>query len=154
MENNQNNKPSITEQNNTEVQNVLPVEQDDMVMVRQRMGYSSPFPHPDHLEHYNKINPDFADRILKFTEENGKHRRENENIVTKYLYKRDISQIFCAFGVVIIFVGASLFAGMNELKELSLGIIGFGGATTLPNIVSTFLNLKTKNSKNKNTDGK
>ena len=41
----------------------------------EQLQYSGPIPHPGILEHYNKILPGAAERILKMAEEQAEHRR-------------------------------------------------------------------------------
>lgn len=49
--------------------------------VRATYYYSSPFPHPDHLERYESLHPGAAKIIFEGFEKQGRHRRELESVV-------------------------------------------------------------------------
>lgn len=42
--------------------------------------YFGPVPPPSLLEHYSRISPGFAERVLKMAEEEASHRRRQENL--------------------------------------------------------------------------
>lgn len=45
--------------------------------------YSGPLPPPGMLKEYNEIQSDFAERIMRLTEEEARHRREMEKAVVR-----------------------------------------------------------------------
>jgi uncharacterized membrane protein len=49
----------------------------------QAAQFSGPLPPPALLEHYNKVHPGAADRIIRMAEEQGAHRREMEKLELK-----------------------------------------------------------------------
>src|SRR5436309_567075 len=44
------------------------------------MAFSGPLPHPSVLEHYDKIYPGAAERIIRMAELQGEHRRHLEKV--------------------------------------------------------------------------
>lgn len=162
----ENKKTSLTKQSTEIGGTKSSISDDELLMLSQGVSFVGPFPDPKSLEHYNNIDPDFANRILKFTEENGTHRRELENIQVDNLYKGNITevnnhhiesmslikqygygQIFAVVSIVL-FLGSTLLSAYFGKDELSYILAGIGGMSTLTSIVNSFL--KSGNSKNDN----
>jgi uncharacterized membrane protein len=65
-------------------------------VIRAQFSYQGIIPPAGEMERYEQIHPGFADRLLKLTEEEGKHRRRIENrIVNTSIVSAFTSQI-CA----------------------------------------------------------
>ncbi|WP_026878714.1 DUF2335 domain-containing protein [Ignatzschineria larvae DSM 13226] len=91
-------------------------------------NYDSPFPHPDHLERFNKLYPNAAETVFKEFEKQGAHRREMESIIVDRGTKFDSNAQKYGFYTSIILVGAALFGMYMGWDVLSYGILGFGVA--------------------------
>ena len=52
-------------------------------VIQTTTEFSGPLPHPAILEHYNRVVPGAAERILVMAEEQAKHRRDLESRVIK-----------------------------------------------------------------------
>jgi uncharacterized membrane protein len=99
-------------------------------LIRQEIAaFSGPLPPPAILEHYEKILPGAADRIITMAEQQSSHRREIE----KKVIDSDISNSRCGlnFGLIIglAALAASVILALNGQALL-------GGALGLAYIVS------------------
>ncbi len=72
--------------------------------------YQGHLPPPDMLQHFNAIDPTFANRIVVMAEKEQKNRHENETRVTKNIVRMSFIGIICAFLSVIIMSGLVFFA--------------------------------------------
>jgi uncharacterized membrane protein len=111
------------------------------------------FPPPEMLKGYQNISPDIMERIIRFTEINGEHRMKIDKEIMNHqktlidnshtknmteIKQQNKGQNF-AFGVVIMFLGASLFSAFNSYETLSIVL---GSATAATGIVNAFLKVR------------
>ena len=109
--------------------------QDELVrrVVMEMEQYSSPHPHPDHLERYAKLYPEAPKIVFDAFRDQGQHRREME---TKYMHgserRANIGQ-FLAFILVGAVIGAGFYAISQGQAAAGATIItvGFGGGVVL-----------------------
>ena len=97
--------------------------------------FSSPLPHPATLEHYNRIIPGAAERILVMAEEQAKHRRDMESrVITSDIVNAKLGR---TLGFI---VGCIAIAGGVLLSLQGQPIVGtvFGGLY-LVGMVSVFV---------------
>lgn len=75
----------------------------------QRIEYSGPLPHPAILKGYNDIVAGSADRILQQFEEQGRHRRkQEERVVSHNIRGSTLGQVFAFVLFMTIIVGGGL----------------------------------------------
>ncbi|XJS09831.1 DUF2335 domain-containing protein [Aerococcaceae bacterium WGS1372] len=82
--------------------------------------YSGPIPHPDLLREFNDIIPNGADRILKMTEVQSKHRQEIEKLVITAknrdsrngVYFAGLIGIIAIIGTIVLIAIDKTFAGL------------------------------------------
>ena len=106
-------------------------------LIQESFAYyhSGPLPAPSILEHYNRISPGAAERIITMAEEQSKHRR---NLETRSLTSDIInSKLGLIFGLLIGLAGiaGSVFLGLYG-KQILGGALGFG---TLTSLVGVFI---------------
>jgi uncharacterized membrane protein len=86
-----------------------------------RYEYSGPLPHPEILEHYDRIVPQGAERIFRQFEAQSEHRHKIESRVIR---ANTFVQIFGAIAAFII--GLTAIAGGLYLVYVGKGLEGFG----------------------------
>jgi len=92
-------------------------------------------PHPKHLEEYNKIIPDGADRILKMAEKQSEHRIDIENRVIKsQIFQSKLGQLM-AFFIANFSLVITYFLAIKE-HEWVAGILA---SSTIMGLVSAFI---------------
>lgn len=95
--------------------------------------YQSPFPHPEHLERYERLYPGAARVIFTSFEEQGEHRRELERQFTRGNERRASIGQWLAFSLVLISLGlGGLCIAIGEAGA-GAGIVGvaFTGGVVL-----------------------
>ncbi len=106
-----------------------------LMIIREEM-YSGPIPSPEALEHYEKIQPGAADRILKMAEKQQEHRMALE---TKAIGGQvDQSKRGQIFGFILVFVFVAIavfFAKHLEMKEFAAILLG----VTMVSVVALFV---------------
>lgn len=110
-------------------------EGDAVVAHASSVEFSGPLPHPDILEHYDRIVPGLADRIVSMAEKQSDHRRKLEGIVISSDTRRANLGLWFALIVVI----ASLVSGtyLIKLGMSAEGLVIPGGV--LATIVGAFV---------------
>ncbi|MHB8172921.1 MAG: DUF2335 domain-containing protein [Nitrospirota bacterium] len=108
-------------------------------------AFSGPLPPPALLEHYNQVQPGFAERIVMMAEEEANHRRACERKALEAdieLNGKDFSERqrgqFLAFGIVLIIGGLGCYLAMNG-HEITGSV--FGGPA-IASMVANFLGKK------------
>ncbi len=105
--------------------------------------HSGPLPPPLHLEKYNQIIPNGAERLMQAVEKEGEHRREMERkIIHNQIYQSYIGQ-FMGFVIAIIVLGISAYL-ITKGYEIPGAVIGTAG---LVGLVSVFVIGKNYNRK-------
>lgn len=101
----------------------------------QAVSFSGPLPPPIHLEHYEKVLPGSAERILKMAEEQSQHRRALEICVIEYGIKN--SRRGLIFGFMIGLAGFSIVGYCASLGYTILA--GIIAALDLGSLVGVFV---------------
>lgn len=108
-----------------------------VVAARQTVQFSGPLPHPLILEHYNKIVPGAAERILVMAEKQSKHRRELEAKVISSEIKDAKLGLWFGFligmstimgGVIVMVSGAEIAGGFVSTAGIAslVGVFVYG----------------------------
>lgn len=110
---------------------------------------SGPIPHPEHLERYNQIIPNGADRIMRMAEKQQEHRQELEkHAVQSQLKQSGRGQIFgLVIGISALAIGGTCAMFGNEISG---SIIGAGGVTGLVSVFVIGKNRQRESLKRKN----
>ena len=113
--------------------------------------YSGPIPPPEHLDHYEKVLPGAADRILSLAEGEANHRRKLEKQaldIDTVIAHREKNQIaggqWFAFIITLCFIGSGSFL-IYTGKSIPGTILSMMG---LVGIVSAFLKKDTPREEN------
>jgi len=114
---------------------ILPARKTENGVARKMTIHSGPLPPAESFEHYEKILPGAADRILTMAESQSGHRQKIELRVVSLEGLRSILGIIFAFLVVVISMGSGIYLTI-EGKTL-VGILIPGAA--LASIVATFI---------------
>ncbi len=89
--------------------------------------YQGQLPPPDMLQHFNDIDPSFANRIVSMAEQEQKHRHLTETRVTRGITKMSLLGIIFAFLSVLIMSGLvfySLWLGFSQTASaIAVGAI-------------------------------
>ena len=119
-------------------QNKLPdnpeqIEAKKISILSRMEKFSGPLPPPVILEHYNKIIPDGANRILKLVEQQQTHRHHLEKTVIEGDVKRSDRGLILGFIIaLVISVGGMILIAIGcDISGLSLIL---GGIVTLTGI--------------------
>lgn len=113
----------------------------------QVKSFQGPIPPPDFLAEYEAITPGFADRILKMTEDQSRHRYSTETksvdadiaIRNRMMNERRTGQ-YMAFLIAVLFAGSGVFLISKGIKIE--GLI-FGGVGLVP-VIYAFVPKKNK----------
>lgn len=82
--------------------------------------YEGTIPPPEFMSHYGQINPDFPNRILTLTENEGKHRQAMERKIVNFSFFSEIIGIVSGlFAVAMICTLCYYFINQNHPKEAS-----------------------------------
>ena len=110
-------------------------QQGQQVVQVSAAAFSGPLPHPSLLEHYNKVIPNAAERILRMAEQEGEHR----HYIEKKLVDAQASQL--KLGSIFAFVlGMTTVVGGLVLLYLGKEIGGLGSLVAgLAAIVTAFI---------------
>lgn len=104
-------------------------------LIHQTASYSGPLPLPQHLEHYDKVLPGAADRIVSMAEREMAHRHSREKGAVKHGIV--LSYLGQVFGFLIAALGLS--GGIYcILQGNSWGGVGIGGVS-LGSLVGIFV---------------
>lgn len=104
----------------------------------ERESFSGPIPHPRLLQEYENVKNGFAERIVSMAEKEQKHRHKCEDKMVKSTSNSAARGQWFAFIIAILFLGASVFLGLNGQPWLA-GVLGGG---TLATLVTVFLSQK------------
>ncbi|WP_083918367.1 DUF2335 domain-containing protein [Woodsholea maritima] len=104
-------------------------------VLHKRTQFSGPLPPPGLLQAYEEINPGSAERILKMADEDLNHQHNfHYRLLIEDSKDALLGRISGIFALILI-IGASVFCGMNGLKELSLALVG----TSAIGVISAFI---------------
>lgn len=82
--------------------------------------YSGIIPPPEFMSHYAEINPDFPNRILSLTENEGKHRQQMERKIVNFSFISEMAGIVSGlFAVAMVCLLCYYFIEQNYPKEAS-----------------------------------
>ncbi|TAF75565.1 MAG: DUF2335 domain-containing protein [Bacteroidetes bacterium] len=82
--------------------------------------YSGIIPPPEFMSHYAEINPDFPNRILSLTENEGKHRQQMERKIVNFSFISEMAGIVSGlFAVAMVCLLCYYFIEQNNPKEAS-----------------------------------
>lgn len=99
--------------------------------------YQGQLPPPDMLQHFNEIDPSFANRIVSMAEREQKNRHENETRVTKSLANMSLLGLIFALLSVLIMSGLvfySLWLGFSK----TAGVIAVGSIAAVASVFIFF----------------
>lgn len=99
----------------------LPAQPDEAVVQAVHLEFSGPLPHPQLLDQYNEAVPDGAERIVRLTENQARHRQAMEARAQVFTFVLAI--IGLVGGIALIAMGASI----EGLIPLLAAIAGLGG---------------------------
>jgi len=100
-----------------------------------RQFFSGPLPLPSILREYNEIQPDFAERLLRLTEEEARHRHEiTRRSQSMAAVETFIGQLFGLIVALSAFGASAWFAYLGH--PVSASVIG---GTTILGLVSVFV---------------
>lgn len=99
----------------------LPVSTREAVLSAVHLEFSGPLPHPQLLNQYNEALPDGAERVMRLTEDQARHRQMLEARAQAFTF--GLAIISLVGGIALIALGASA-AG---LVPLLAAIAGLGG---------------------------
>jgi uncharacterized membrane protein len=105
------------------------------LVLETSLSFSGPLPPPEILARYDDALPGCVDRILRMTEEQGKHDRSMQQRALQYTYyERVIGQLF---GLIIglVAIGCGTYAIVNGAQIAGTIIAGVG----LAGLVSVFV---------------
>lgn len=105
------------------------------------IAFRGPLPLPEHLEAYNNIVPDAAERILKMAENNSEHRREMEKrnqeatisftkATLRIESRNSLMGLIFAFILSIVTIGGGIYAVLQGF-QWGGGIISIAGLSSL-----------------------
>ena len=101
----------------------------------EHQSFSGPLPPPALLEHYNAIQPDFAERLLKMTEAEAAHRhRTVDRAMTLSAIETFLGQVF---GLIVALAGfaTTIWLGLAGQTETASIV----GGTTVVGLVTVFV---------------
>ena len=98
-------------------------QQSTNLSLQHHQAYSGPIPDPDSLAKYDRIQPGFAERIIKMAEDEALHRRANENKIIKNSTQMAITGIIFAFVSVIMFGGIIVYAISQQSSVAALSTV-------------------------------
>jgi len=97
--------------------------------------FSGPLPPPAILRQYDEIQPGFAERLLRLTEDEANHRRQVTARAQRYeLFETTLGQVFGLL-VALAALGATVWLGVLGL-ETAASIVG---GTTIVGLVGAFI---------------
>lgn len=116
--------------------------------VVQFQHYEGPLPHPSTLRGFEEVVPGSADRIITQFEEQGRHRRKQENrVISHNLLSSTLGQIFAFVLFMTIAVGGGYL--IQEGKDIA------GGSAIVASLVSAAYVLRSaRKAKQKDLDDK
>lgn len=106
--------------------------------------FSGPLPHPDIMEHYERIVPGSADRIIRKFESQTEHRQRMENRFVWAETIRSVGGLIGGFVIAITTIAGGLYMALHDHPFLG-GSLSFVGLTVL---VGAFLGNKLWQDKN------
>ncbi|WP_303188740.1 DUF2335 domain-containing protein [Fusobacterium ulcerans] len=94
-----------------------------MLAVKKEEFYEGPIPHPNMFKAYEEVLSGSADRILKMSEEQSRHRQEMEKIDLKASRLFMILGLCFAFFITIFGIGCGIFLIYNDKDGSGFAII-------------------------------
>lgn len=101
----------------------------DVTLVEAKREYSGPLPAPEHLEHYEKIAPGSAERIIQFMEKEQKHRHSMDSQSLEFQKTEALRGQGLGFIVIILAFACALISaslGYPWLASLFIGGVVVG----------------------------
>jgi uncharacterized membrane protein len=92
--------------------------------------FSGPLPPPSVLEHYERILPGAAERIITKFEHQTEHRLEIEKSVIRTSNFKEIAGLFCGFIVAMTTIGGGIYTAILGHSLLG-GSLSFAGLAVL-----------------------
>jgi len=111
--------------------------------------FSGPIPPPEYLEHYNRIVPNAAERILAMAEREQTHRHDGQKRALDADIKEGKLGQILAFLIGVFTIGCGTYAAING-AQVAGSLIGSGGVIAL---VTAFI-LGRKSTQDNNKDDK
>jgi len=107
-------------------------QQQQQVTIQQAKFHHGPLPSPDALEHYERIQPGFAQRIITLAEDEAKHRRSIDVSVVKMNYRLSwvgiISGLLAISGVLALCYYAFSLGHATQAASIAVGVlVSIGG---------------------------
>ena len=103
---------------------------------------------PEELEHYNKINPDFARELINMASREQKQRHDNEKADIEilkrsesYTFRMNVLGVIIAFLIVLLLFTVATVAIIYDKDALSIAF-GSGGFITLVGLFLSNRNIK------------
>jgi uncharacterized membrane protein len=105
-----------------------PMKRTTLSVVREE-AYSGPLPHPDHLSRYDAILPGAAERILRMseTEQRHRHRLDRTSLLLDFAYA--IAGQVLGFAVAIGMLIGAYYAAMAGHEAVAGGFLAAGAAS-------------------------
>ena len=115
------------------------IDQNQKAMVNQQQitAFSGPLPHPADLEHYNRILPGAAERIIAMAEKQSRHRQDLESkVIVSDIISSRLGLIFgfivglggIISGAIIIILSGQIVGGLISFTSLAalVGVFVYG----------------------------
>lgn len=97
--------------------------------------YSGPIPPPNILAGYDKINPGFADRVIKLAEKEQEHQHENDNTIIKYIHSENVEslRLGAILSALLMIIGAYIIlkSPSNVACVVAGSLFGLSGIGTI-----------------------
>ena len=109
--------------------------QQSIQVSRQELQYFGPIPPPTMLEHYDKVVPGAAERLLKMAEQQSEHRRSLEKTVLDTDGRNSTLGVCCALIIALGFLSLAGYAIYLNHPWAATVIAGVG----ISSLVGTFI---------------
>lgn len=109
-----------------------PAPQQRSVIFEEARFYKGPLPEPEVLNHYNSIEPGFANRIIKLTEDEALHRRSMDIRIAWMNFTHSVFGMICALSAIAGVIWLCWFAfsigAYTQAASIAVGVlVGIGG---------------------------
>ena len=114
------------------------VELNTQMDLLEHESFSGPLPSPEYLEAYNKIDPTFAERIMKMAEENNKASiTQEKETYGRFFVERSRGQ-WLSFGLGVLSLSAGVVLALMKLPAPAISAILGGLAPVIIASINTF----------------
>lgn len=104
-------------------------------VLRTEESFIGPCPHPKHLEHYERILPGSADRLIAMAERDLDHRHTTiDTALNAQIYDMKAGRYIGA-GVLLVLAVLAIYAGYLGQEKLSWGIFGLGALGVVTSLI-------------------